>query len=121
VIGVPVDSPGVALVAGIAIGGLAWPSLRLSRRIADRIVYGGRATPYEVLTEFSDRMAESYATDDVLPRMGSILAAGTGAKSVTIWLLVGNQLRPATTWPADAETTQTRPRRISPRRPRLPT
>jgi len=102
VIGVPVDSPGVALVAGIAIGGLAWPSLRLSRRIADRIVYGGRATPYEVLTEFSDRMAESYATDDVLPRMGSILAAGTGAKSVTIWLLVGNQLRPATTWPADA-------------------
>jgi len=102
VIGVPVDSPGVALVAGIAIGGLAWPSLRLSRRIADRIVYGGRATPYEVLTEFSDRMAESYATDDVLPRMGSILAAGTGARSVTIWLLVGNQLRPATTWPADA-------------------
>ena len=57
-----------------------------------------RATPYEVLTQFSDRMAESYATDDVLPRMASILGAGTGARSVTIWLLVGNQLRPATTW-----------------------
>lgn len=103
VIGLPVDSPAVALVAGIAIGGLAWPSLRLSRRIADRIVYGGRATPYEVLTEFSDRMAESYATDDVLPRMAAILGAGTGAKTVTIWLLVGNQLRPATTWPAHTE------------------
>ena len=102
-IGLPVDSPGVALVAGIAIGALAWPSLRLSRRIADRIVYGGRATPYEVLTQFSDRMAESYATDDVLPRMGAILAAGTGARSVTIWLLVGNRLRPASTWPARAE------------------
>jgi signal transduction histidine kinase len=95
------ESPDAALVAGIAIGALAWPLLRLSRRIADRIVYGKRATPYEVLTQFSDRMAESYATDDVLPRMAAILGAGTGAKTVTIWLLVGNRLRPATTWHPD--------------------
>jgi signal transduction histidine kinase len=93
------ESPGAALAAGIGIGALVWPLLRLSRRIADRIVYGKRATPYEVLTQFSDRMAESYATDDVLPRMAAILGAGTGAKAVTIWLIVGNQLRPATTWP----------------------
>jgi Histidine kinase-, DNA gyrase B-, and HSP90-like ATPase len=97
------ESPGAALVAGIGIGALAWPLLRLSRRIADRIVYGKRATPYEVLTQFSDRMAESYATDDVLLRMAAILGAGTGAKPVTIRLLVGNQLRPATTWPPGAE------------------
>ena len=96
----PLDAPGAALVMGIGIGALAWPLLRLSRRIADRIVYGKRATPYEVLTQFSDRMAESYATDDVLPRMAAIVGEGTGAKAVTIWLLVGNQLRPATTWPA---------------------
>jgi signal transduction histidine kinase len=95
----PLGAPGAALVLGIGIGALAWPLLRLSRRIADRIVYGRRASPYEVLTQFSDRMAESYATDDVLPRMAAILGAGTGAKGVTIWLLVGNQLRPATTWP----------------------
>ena len=92
------ESPGVALVAGSASARWRWPLLRLSRRIADRFVYGKRATPYEVLTQFSDRMAESYATDDVLPRMASILGAGTGAKSVTIWLLVGSELRPATTW-----------------------
>ena len=98
VVGPLSESPGIALLAGIGVGALTWPLLRLSRRIADRFVYGTRATPYEVLTQFSDRMAESYATDDVLPRMASILGAGTGAKSVTIWLLVGNQLRPATTW-----------------------
>jgi signal transduction histidine kinase len=98
VVGPLSDSPGIALLAGIGVGALTWPLLRLSRRIADRLVYGGRATPYEVLTQFSDRMAESYATDDVLPRMASILGAGTGARSVTIWLLVGDQLRPATTW-----------------------
>ncbi len=93
------ESPEAALIAGVGIGVLVWPLLHLSRRIADRIVYGRRATPYEVLTQFSDRMAEAYATDDVLPRMAAILGAGTGAKSVTIWLLVGTQLRPATTWP----------------------
>jgi signal transduction histidine kinase len=97
------ESPGAALVAGIGIGALAWPLLRVSRRVADRIVYGKRATPYEVLAQFSDRMAESYATDDVLPRMAAILGAGTGAKTVTIWLIVGNRLRPATTWPARDE------------------
>ncbi len=99
-IGLPVDSPGVALVVGVGIGALVWPSLRVSRRLADRIVYGGRATPYEVLSEFSDRMAESYATDDVLPRMASILAAGIGAERVTIWLLVGGELRPAASYPS---------------------
>ena len=105
VVGPLADSPATTLVAGVVVGVLAWPMLRLARRVADRIVYGGRATPYEVLTEFSDRMAESYATDDVLPRMAAILGAGTGAKAVTIWLLVGDELRPATTWqPGDADT-----------------
>jgi signal transduction histidine kinase len=93
------ESPGVALVAGIAIGALAWPLLQVSRRIADRLVYGRRATPYEVLTQFSGRMGDSYATDDILPRMAAILGAGTGAKTVTIWLVVGSEVRPATTWP----------------------
>ena len=103
VVGPLSESPEAALAAGIAIGALAWPLLRLSRRIADRIVYGKRATPYEVLTQFSDRMAESYATDDVLPRMAAILGASTGAKGVTVWLLVGNRLRPAVTWPPSGE------------------
>ena len=113
VVGPLSDSPGIALLAGIGVGALTWPLLRLSRRIADRLVYGRRATPYEVLTQFSDRMAESYATDDVLPRMASILGAGTGARSVTIWLLVGDQLRPATTWIESG-------RRVDPCRPNPP-
>jgi hypothetical protein len=31
--------------------------------------YGKRATPYEVLSEFSGRMAHAFATEDLLPRM----------------------------------------------------
>ena len=103
------ERPGLTLITGVALGLLFAPLRRIARRIADRIVYGGRATPYEVLTEFSERMAETYSTDDILPRMASILAAGTGAETVTIWLLVGRELRPAAGWPADARPEEPRP------------
>jgi signal transduction histidine kinase len=99
VVGPVSDRPILTLLAGLAIGALLWPLLRIARRISDRLVYGGRATPYEVLTDFSERMAEAYSTEDVLPRMASILGAGVGAERVTIWLLVGGELRPAAGWP----------------------
>ena len=94
----------VSVAVGIAIGLLCIPVLRLSRRIADRIVYGGRATPYEVLTQFSGRMSETYSTEDVLPRMAAILGAGTGAAGVVIWLLIDRTLRPVAAWPDAADT-----------------
>lgn len=106
---VVVDVSAPALVVGLAIGALVWPLLRLARRVADRLVYGARATPYEVLTEFSGRMAESYSTDDVLPRMASILAGGAGAQAVTIWLLVGGELRPAAGWPGSIRPDESQP------------
>jgi signal transduction histidine kinase len=109
VVGPVRDEPALVLVAGFLIGAIAWPLLRLARRIADRLVYGGRATPYEVLTEFSGRMAETYSTEDVLPRTASILGAGTGAEAVTIWLFVGGEFRPAAGWPGDLRPNEPRP------------
>lgn len=85
-----------------AVGLSVWPLWRLARRIADRVVYGGRATPYEVLTRFSSRVGETYATDDVLPRMAQLLGEATGAAVARVWVRVGDELRPAASWPADA-------------------
>jgi signal transduction histidine kinase len=62
-------------------------------------VYGQRATPYEVLSEFSSRLGEAYATDDVLPRTAQILANATGGRAAFVWLRVGSELRPAAVWP----------------------
>ena len=73
------------------------PIRRAARSIADRVAYGRRATGYEVLADFSGRMSEAYATDDVLPRMAQVLAGATGASTSTVWLKVGNELRPAAT------------------------
>jgi signal transduction histidine kinase len=58
-----------------------------------------------VLSEFSGRVGDAYAADDVLPRMAQVLGAGTGAEAAVVWLWVGGELRPAAVWPdgADAE------------------
>ena len=70
-----------------------------SERGARRLVYGERATPYEVLTKLSDRMTGAYPTEEVLLHMATILAVGVGAATARVWLRVGNELTPAATWP----------------------
>jgi signal transduction histidine kinase len=89
------------LLTGLVIGVALWPLRRLATRIANRLVYGRRATPYQVLTEFSGRLAESYAAADVLERMAQVLAAAVGAETATVWLGSGDRVRPGATWPAD--------------------
>jgi signal transduction histidine kinase len=97
------ESSGSVFIVALLLGLAFRPVTRFARRIADRVVYGRRATPYEVLTEFSERVGESYATEDVLGRMAQILGQATGAGSARVWLRLGAQLRPAASWPTDAE------------------
>jgi signal transduction histidine kinase len=118
---------GIAVGIGALIGGGGKPNLALSivataivavgfqpvrervQRVANRLVYGKRATPYEVLSQFSERVAESYAVDDVMPRMARVLAEGTGAQRADIWLRSGTIWREAAVWPADAVRAQPAP------------
>src|ERR1700680_4633064 len=112
---------GIAVGIGTVVGSGGKPHLALSslataivaiifqpvrervQRVANRLVYGQRATPYEVLSEFSGRVAETYSADDVLPRMARVLRDGTGAQSATVWLRSGDQLRAAATDPATGD------------------
>jgi signal transduction histidine kinase len=88
--------------AGAAVVALLFQPVRVRARIiADRLVYGERATPYEVLSAFADRVGGTYSTEDVLPRMADILAAGTGAVSAKVFLRVGTQLRLVAARPAE--------------------
>ncbi len=97
---------GPLFVVALALGIAFRPVMRVARRFADRLVYGKRATPYEVLAEFSDRMGTSFATEDVLPRMAQVLGEGTGAETARVWLFVGGELHPAAAWPPDASPAQ---------------
>jgi signal transduction histidine kinase len=90
---------GLSLVA-TAIAAVAFQPIRgRAQRLANRVVYGERATPYEVLSKFSRHLRESYSTDEVLPRMAQILAEGTSASRAIVWLRLGAELRPAASWP----------------------
>jgi signal transduction histidine kinase len=111
---------GIAVGIGSLVGSGGKPNLGLSilataivavgfqpvrervQRVANRLVYGKRATPYEVLSEFSGRVAETYAAEEVLPRMARVLQEGSGAETAVVWLRSGAQLRPAATFPESA-------------------
>jgi signal transduction histidine kinase len=93
------------VLSGIAaaIVALAFqPIRRGSQRLANRLVYGERATPYEVLAQLGDRLAGEYAADDVLDRIAAAVAGGIGADRVVVWLDSAGELRPAAVWPKGA-------------------
>ncbi|HXY72389.1 MAG TPA: histidine kinase [Actinomycetota bacterium] len=94
-----VSTPALSAIAAAVVAIAFQPVRRRVQRVANRFVYGNRATPYEVLSDFSDRVAEAYSTDDVLPRMAEIVASGTGVSRAEVWLRVGSEFVPRASWP----------------------
>jgi signal transduction histidine kinase len=91
--------PVLTIAAAVTIAVLFQPVRQRARLVANRLVYGQRATPYQVLADFAEDMAGQLDFDTALDRMASILAGATGALRVEIWIRVGAQLRPQVTWP----------------------
>jgi len=88
-------SPLLAALAAAVVAVAFQPARQRAGRLANRVVYGRRATPYQVLSDFAQRIGGTYASEDVLPQMAQIVAAGTGAERVVVWLRVDDELRPA--------------------------
>ncbi len=87
-------------ILATAIVALAFQPVRERvQRLANRLVYGSRATPYEVLAQFAERMAGTYATEELLPRMAQLLAEGTAAARADVWLADDEQFRNDASWP----------------------
>ncbi len=95
----PILSAAAAAVVALAFQ----PARRRAQRLADRLVYGKRASPYEVLSEFSERLGKAYASDELLFRMARALAEGTSAARADVWIRIGDQLRSEATWPREEE------------------
>ncbi len=96
-------APRIAATATVAVA--FQPVRSRATRFANRLVYGHRATPYEVLARFSDRIGGTYEADTVLPRLARVIAEGTSAASAEVWLLTGGTLTRAAAWPEGAAAT----------------
>jgi signal transduction histidine kinase len=72
-------------------------------RLVSHVVHGGRRSPYEVLSSFSQAVTGSYANEELPARMAKVLADGTGATGAQVWLMVQDRLRLAATWPPGAD------------------
>jgi hypothetical protein len=88
----------LSIVATAVIAVAFQPARERSRRLANRFVYGERASPYEVLSQFSRSMAGA-STDDSLLRMARLVVEATGAVQATVWLRLGEVLQPQASWP----------------------
>jgi len=87
------SSPLLSAVAAAIVAVAFQPVRARAARLANRVVYGRRATPYQVLSDFARRIGSAYSSEDVLPDIARVVAAGTGARRVVVWLTVGGQLR----------------------------
>jgi signal transduction histidine kinase len=92
----------LSIVATAVVAVAFQPVQSRARHFANRLVYGKRATPYEVLSTFSDHLGEAFSTEDILPRMAGMIGEATGAERARVWIRVGSELRPAAVWPANA-------------------
>jgi signal transduction histidine kinase len=88
--------------AALAVAVLFQPLRRRAQLLANRIVYGQRATPYQVLSDFAEDMAGQLDAGAALEKMAAVLAGATGAVRVEVWVRVGPQLRPEATWPPES-------------------
>ncbi len=115
------EGPTARIVSGLLIAVLAFAAtFGWLKKTARRAVYGRRATPYEVIAEFTERLGGAYSTEDVLPRTAEILRASTGAEIARVWLRIGSELRPAASAPSKTEPATTRPLTADGEPPELP-
>jgi signal transduction histidine kinase len=90
---------GLSILATAVVAVAFQPVRERAQRLANRLVFGKRATPYEALSEFAGRMGGTYDAEDALPRMAQVLAEGTGAARAVVWLRDGGELAAGACWP----------------------
>jgi signal transduction histidine kinase len=96
--------PNIVLsIVATAVVAVAFQPVRArAQRVANRLVYGKRATPYDVLAEFSEQASAVGAAEDLLQKLARAVAEGTGAARSDVWVRSGSELRLAAAWPEPA-------------------
>jgi signal transduction histidine kinase len=89
-------------IAATAIVAVVFEPVRSRiQRWVNRLVYGRRATPYEVLADLTGRLARTEREEGLLDRMATRVAEGTGADRVVVWTATAGGFEPLATEPAE--------------------
>jgi signal transduction histidine kinase len=90
-------------VLATALVAIAFEPVRTSsQRWANRLVYGRRATPYEVLAGLSRLLAVTESGEALLERLATELREATGVRRAAVWIRDDGALRPVAVAPAAA-------------------
>jgi signal transduction histidine kinase len=95
---VPAPTAVLSLLATAVVAVAFEPLRRRMQKLADRLVYGHRATPYEALTQMV--AAADHGSAEVLDQVAETVARAVVATEVVIWLGPVDHLETAGSWPA---------------------
>ena len=85
-----------------ALVAIVFEPLRMRlQRLANRVAYGKRAAPHEVLSQLTSKLSDT-STGESLGGLAQLLREGTGADSAFVWLRVGERLQLQAASPSDA-------------------
>src|SRR6185295_9736259 len=91
---------GLSVLATAVVAVAFQPVRERVQRLANRLVYGKRATPYEALSTFADQLGATLPAEELLPHLAQVLAGATGAARTQVWLCAGDHLRLEAAYPA---------------------
>ena len=81
----------VSIVAIVAATLVALPARDRLGRLADRLVFGPRATPLHALGTFAETSAAAGSIHDLAPRLAGLVAETTGAAVVVVYVRVDDE------------------------------
>lgn len=96
--------PGLVLpiVASAMVAVLFEPIRSRLQRVANRLVYGDRVSPHEVLSQVTSRLPDAAAGDGT-GDLAQLLTRGTGAERAIVWIASGEMLQASGVFPDTGE------------------
>ena len=80
--------PGLILAATVLLAIAMDPAKRWLERLANRLLFGHRNSPWEAVRHLSTQMGHDRDPVELLRELSKVVRAGTGARAVVIWLLL---------------------------------
>ena len=96
----PVSDRVLALAATATVAVVFEPVRRRAQGLADRLVYGRRATPYETLSRLSAQLSRN--DEGLLEGLAATIAGGIGSSEVVVWLGDAERMEAVAAWPPQA-------------------